>query len=60
MDENSKSRVNKREICASIDLYQIQIEGLRKGWLIYPKTLNPLSLTVKRRKQRPSPLRVLR
>jgi len=31
------------------DLYQLQIEGLKKGWLIYPCTLEPLSLIVKRK-----------
>jgi len=33
------------------NLYQLQIEGLKTGWLIYPKTLNPLTLTIKRKRQ---------
>lgn len=33
-----------------LNLYQLQIEGLKTGWLIYPMTLNPLTLTIKRKK----------
>lgn len=32
------------------NLYQIQMDGLKKGWLIYPNTLNPLTLTIEKRK----------
>ena len=31
------------------NLYQLQIEGLKKGWQIYPNTLNPLTLTIKKK-----------
>lgn len=34
------------------ELYQLQIEGLKKGWLIYPKTLNPLTLTIRRKEEK--------
>ncbi len=34
------------------DLYQIQMDGLKKGWLIYPHTLNPLVLTIEKKKTR--------
>lgn len=30
------------------DLYQLQIEGLKKGWRIYPQTLEPLSLIIEK------------
>ena len=36
----------------SFDLYQLQIEGLKEGWFIYPKALNPLALTIKKKGQR--------
>ncbi len=32
------------------NLYQIQMDGLKRGWLIYPSTLNPLALTIEKRK----------
>ena len=43
-------KVENKTARGSISLYQLQIEGLKKGWLIYPKTLNPLTLTIKRKK----------
>lgn len=36
----------------NFSLYQLQIEGLKNGWLIYPKTLNPLTLTIRRKEQK--------
>jgi hypothetical protein len=47
--------LGNKELRTTIDLYQLQMEGLKKGWLIYPKTLNPLSLTIKKKKQKPNP-----
>ncbi len=35
-----------------LDLYQLQMEGLKRGLLIYPTTLNPLTLTIKRKKEK--------
>ena len=31
------------------NLYQLQIEALKKGWQIYPNNLNPLTLTIKKK-----------
>ena len=39
--------VEDEKVREPFNLYQIQIKGLKKGWLIYPKTLNPLTLIIK-------------
>ena len=50
MDTNDDiSNVEDKKARMIFDLYQLQIEGLKKGWLIYPKTLNPLTLIIKRK-----------
>ncbi len=33
------------------NLYQIQMDALAKGWLIYPSSINPLTLTIEKRKK---------
>lgn len=43
--------IEEGKVRESFNLYQIQIEGLKKGWLIYPKVLNPLTLTIKLKKK---------
>ena len=40
-------KINKYE--KTFNLYQLQIEGLRKGWLIYPRIFNPLTLIIKKK-----------
>ena len=48
---NSTS-VKKSKVGEVLNLHQLQIDGLRKGWLIYPKTLKPLILTIRKREAR--------
>lgn len=47
---NRPKSTGKRNV-EPIDLYQMQMEGLKKGWLVYPTCLNPLTLTIKKRKK---------
>ena len=30
-------------------ILQLQLDGLKEGWLIYVKTLNPLTLTIRKK-----------
>lgn len=48
------NETNHEKVEEQFNLYQLQIEGLRKGWLIYPETLNPLTLTIKRKSKEQS------
>jgi len=49
-------KAEEKPLREPINLYQLQIEGLKEGWLIYPETLNPLVLTIKRKKEKANPL----
>lgn len=36
----------------TFDLYQLQVNATKEGWLIYPQTLNPLTITIRKKKEK--------
>ena len=36
----------------AVNLYQLQMEGLKSGLIIYPKTLEPLTLVIRKREKK--------